>query len=324
MLAATSQGPALRVSKLYASYSGLPGGDALRGLSLELKPGSILALLGSNGAGKTTLLRCLTGLLPPVSGSVEVLDTEVANEFPPRLLSRMGVLLESPGGYARMTVEEYLRFFASFYPVPIPPGRIQELAKVFEFQDLSERIDKLSQGNRRKVQLIRSLLHRPRLVLWDEPTEHLDPGTQRRALAHLREYVATGASALITSHRLEQMEEWADSFAFIKRGMVVHHGTRSDLHAGGDDAEIEGLETLKEAALISLHAIAAKHGLECAALSPAELRLGQWGFHLRGPKAVEALPEFIESAVLAGGRVIRAAPRRRSLESLYRRHVEGE
>src|SRR3989338_5738692 len=103
----------IRIEKLRARY---PGGDpaayALDGLDLEVHPGRIYALLGPNGAGKTTLLRCLAGLLRPASGSLRVLDAGIGDSFPPGLLRRMGVLLESPEAYGRMTAEEYLLFFA--------------------------------------------------------------------------------------------------------------------------------------------------------------------------------------------------------------------
>src|SRR6266852_1904460 len=109
----TAPSPALRVSGLRAGYR--DGGAmrvALDGLDLEIAPGRIYALLGPNGAGKTTLLRCLTGILRPGSGSMRLLGRDPGNAMPPDLLRRIGALLESPGGYGRMTVEEYLRFFA--------------------------------------------------------------------------------------------------------------------------------------------------------------------------------------------------------------------
>ncbi len=307
----------IRVDQLHARYSKGEGADALRELDLEVKPGRIYALLGPNGAGKTTLLRCLTGLLPPASGSMRILGVEIRETFPRELLRRMGVLLESPGAYGRMTAEDYLNFFAGFHLPGNPSVRIRELAQAFELESLDIRIAKLSQGNRRKVQLMRSLLHHPALVLWDEPTEHLDPGAQRRVLSHLRTYVSRGASALVTSHRLEQMEEWADEYGFLRQGGIVHTLSRASLGANVEEAEIEGA-----GAVAAVQNLVTARFASAEAIPPEQLHQGSWGFRLRGREVAATLPDFVEAAVRAGARVLRAEPKRSSLESLYRRFVE--
>ncbi len=308
----------IRIAGLHARYSGKNPGDALRGLDLEVKPGRIYALLGPNGAGKTTLLRCLTGLMRPVSGSLQMLETEITPGLPDSLRRRMGVLIESPAAYARMTAREYLRFFAGFYSSENPLARIEELAAAFELESPGTRIGKLSQGNRQKVQLMRSLLHRPGLVLWDEPTEHLDPRAQRLVLTHLRAYVAAGASALVTSHRLEQMEETAHDYGFLRRGALVHTLSREELAADLDEAEIEGMGTLDETALKTL-----VPRFESAAVLPQEnLRVGRWGLRLRGRDLLAILPDAVAALTQSGGEIARVEPRGRSLESLYRHYVE--
>lgn len=310
----------IQVSGLKARYPGKQGAgrDALRGLDLELKTGRIYALLGPNGAGKTTFLRCLTGLMRPASGSLRVLGTEVSGTFPPDLFKRLGVLMESPNGYPRMTAREYLLFFAGFYPVENPARRIEELIAAFELEAPGTRIGKLSQGNKRKVQLMRSLLHKPALVLWDEPTEHLDPRAQRLVLNYLRRYVAAGAAALITSHRLEQMEETADEYGFLKGGLMRHALSREELSRFIVGAEIEGAGTLSAEAAgdLTLRLESLQR------LPPDELRLGSWGFRLQGGNVLETLPDLIETLVQCGARILRVEPRARTLEDLYRHHVE--
>ena len=119
----------IRTKNLQAGYN---GGLALRNLQLHVAPGRIHALLGPNGAGKTTLLRCLTGLLRPTSGSLQLLGIEISQGIPVVLQSRMGVLIESPEAYVKMTAAEYLKFFAGFYAVENIPHRIEELASTFE------------------------------------------------------------------------------------------------------------------------------------------------------------------------------------------------
>ncbi len=323
----------IQVSNLHARYSpsiprrgrpptfplrGIEGAEALRGLDLEVKPGRIYALLGPNGAGKTTLLRCLTGLLRPTSGSLQVLDNELLNEFPPELFHRVGVLMESPNAYARMTTNEYLNFLAGFYTIDNPAARIEELAAAFELESLSTRIGKLSQGNKRKVQLMRSLLHRPPLVLWDEPTEHLDPRAQRLVLSHLRRYVSAGNAALVTSHRLEQMEDIADDYGFLKRGLMVHALSRQDLSKNVESAEVEGTGTL-DASVVDALSIRFD---SLQVLPPQQLRLGTWGIRIRDKTILTSLSDVLSSLIQSGGKILRAEPHSRSLEDLYRHYVE--
>jgi ABC-2 type transport system ATP-binding protein len=310
----------LRISGLRARYPGRTSGEALRGLDLELEAGSVYALLGPNGAGKTSLLRCLTGILRPASGSIRVLGVEAATRYPPELLRRLGVLVESPAAYGRMTAREYLRYFTGFYFPEDPETRIGELAAAFEFDGLATRVGRLSQGNRRKVQLLRSLLHGPELVLWDEPTEHLDPRAQRLALEALRRHVAAGATALITSHRLEQMQDFADVFGFLRDGRVTLALRREVLAGQADEAEIEGQGGIDSPACAALRA---RLGSDCEPLPPPGAGDGEnWILRLRGKEAAATLSEWVDAVVRGGGRVLRAAPRRNTLESLYRRHVE--
>ncbi len=311
--------PALAVADLHAGYPGRAAApEALRGVSLAIRPGRIYALLGPNGAGKTTLLRCLTGLLHPASGSIRLLGTEVRSGMPPALLGRLGVLLESPGAYDRLNAREYLRFFAGFYAIPHPEQRLEALAAALELESLSLRLGKLSQGNRRKVQLMRSLLHSPPLALWDEPTEYLDPRAQRLALDLLRAHVSQGATALVTSHRLEQMQEWADTYGFLRGGRLLHTEDRTQLDAAVDAAELEVADAFDADAA---SAEIAAHFRSVCAVSPAVAGL-RWIATLRGPDAAEALPHLVAFAVRGGGRVLRAEPKRRTLESLYRHTVE--
>ena len=307
----------IRVSNLRARYSPA-GGEALHGLDLEVKPGRIYALLGPNGAGKTTLLRCLVGLLQPASGSLQILDNELSNGFPPELFHRVGILMESPNAYARMTTTEYLNFFAEFYSIENPRARIAELAAAFELESLSTRTGKLSQGNKRKVQLMRSLLHHPPIVLWDEPTEHLDPRAQRLVLSHLRRYVSAGNAALVTSHRLEQMEDIADDYGFLKRGVMVHALSREDLSRSVESAEIEGTGTLESSVV---DALSLRFG-SIQMLSANQLRLGTWGLRFRDKTILTALPDVIRALVQSDGQILRVEPNTRSLEDLYRHYVE--
>jgi ABC-2 type transport system ATP-binding protein len=238
----------IRASSLGVSFRSKQGRvDALRGVDLAIPQSSLFVLLGPNGAGKTTLMRCITGLVRPTAGSMAVFG-ETASALPEgkpgpapaeparARLARMGVLIENPGAYGRLNTREYLSFFGSFYAVPDLGARIRHLCGELGVETGPKPVAKLSQGNRQKLQLARSLLHRPRLLLWDEPTDHLDPASQRDVLAYLRGYLAeSGATALVATHRLEQMEAVATRFGFLARGRLIASGERDAmLDAAGD------------------------------------------------------------------------------------------
>jgi len=216
--------------------------EALRGLDLSVSPGSLFVLLGPNGAGKTTLMRCVTGLVRPTGGSLSVFG-EAEPSGPEVRLRRLGVLIENPGLYGRLDAREYLAFFASFYRIPDIGVRIRGLCGELGLELDGKPVAKLSQGNRQKLQLIRSLLHRPELLLWDEPTDHLDPDSQQAVLGYLKSYLReSGATALVATHRLEQMEEAATHFGFLARGALRASGDRETILAGaaGGGAAVGG------------------------------------------------------------------------------------
>jgi ABC-2 type transport system ATP-binding protein len=227
----------IRASNLGVSFRSKQGRvEALRGVELSIPKSSLFVLLGPNGAGKTTLMRCITGLVRPTSGSIAVFGAAatgpeaqepgpVPAESPRARLARMGVLIENPGAYGRLNTREYLSFFGSFYAVADLDARIRHLCGELGLETGAKPVAKLSQGNRQKLQLARSLLHRPELLLWDEPTDHLDPASQRDVLAYLRGYLAeSGATALVATHRLEQMETVATHFGFLARGGLIAAG----------------------------------------------------------------------------------------------------
>jgi ABC-2 type transport system ATP-binding protein len=202
--------------------------EALRGVDLEIAKGSLFVLLGPNGAGKTTLMRCITGLVAPTAGSLSV--SGGGEDGGRSRLSRLGVLIENPGLYSRLDAREYLAFFASFYGLRDARARIDEVCREFGIPLDGKPCGKLSQGNRQKLHLARSLLHKPDLLLWDEPTDHLDPESQRDVLGYLRRYLAeAGATALVATHRLEQMEGVGTHFGFLAQGALRAAGARASV-----------------------------------------------------------------------------------------------
>src|SRR6266849_1276977 len=181
---------------------------ALSDLTVNVGERSCLVLLGRNGAGKTTALRCMAGVLAPSAGTVRVGGLDAASE-PDAVRGRVGLMPELPGLYERMSARAYLDYFGALYE--IDPGlrkrRIDELLDLFELTDAGERwLGTFSKGMRQKVALIRTTLHRPRLVLADEPTSALDPDSARRAWTYLKDLQRGGCALVICTHSMEEAE----------------------------------------------------------------------------------------------------------------------
>ncbi len=201
---------------------------ALDHVNLSVKMGETFALLGPNGAGKTTLLRILCGRFAIGNGKLRIAEKfRRGNTLD---LSHCGILLESPGIYSKLSIEEYLRFFAEFYTTKNVIGRISELANRLELPSLSSRMGTLSHGTRQKVQIARALVHRPSLLLLDEPVANLDP-CAREAVWDLLECWKreSGGTLVVCSHILSEMDRIATSFAILYRGRVLHEDSVEDL-----------------------------------------------------------------------------------------------
>jgi ABC-2 type transport system ATP-binding protein/sodium transport system ATP-binding protein len=213
----------------------VPGGEVLAvdDVSFHVAAGEVFGLLGPNGAGKTTTLRMILGLLPPTSGRASVAGFS-SGLSPAEVKRRVGLVSATAGLYPRLSVREQLLFFADLYGVP-PADAIREmvrLAKLLGISDLlGRRCGTLSTGQRQRVQLARALIHRPPVLLLDEPTLGLDiVGSQVVAefVAYLR---AEGKAVLLTTHRLDEAERQCDRFGLLHKGRIVRTGTLDELRA---------------------------------------------------------------------------------------------
>ena len=210
--------------------------DALSGVSLEIPRGSFFALLGPNGAGKTTLLRLLCGRFAKFSGTIGLADdVRGANAFLDPIAC--GILLENPGVYPKLSINEYVDYFVGFYAARIPTWntteareRIARIAKSLELPPLDTRMGKLSLGNRQKVQLLRAMAPAPKLLILDEPVANLDPMSREAVWKLIADWrKQEGGTAIVCSHILAEMEEEATDFAIIDRGHVLKSGRVADL-----------------------------------------------------------------------------------------------
>jgi ABC-2 type transport system ATP-binding protein len=221
MLAVETHG----LSKRYAN-----GVDAVRDLSLAVPAGEIFGFLGPNGAGKTTTVRILNGSLEPTAGESRILGTASTDDS---VRASTATLTERARMYEKLTVAQNLRFFAEMYGggEPIDGERIDELLhrlRLWEKRDA--RLGTLSTGQRKRAQLARTLLHRPRILFLDEPTAGLDPDAAGEVTGLIRELAGeSGTTVFLCTHNLPLAERTCDRFGFINRGLLVAVGRTEDL-----------------------------------------------------------------------------------------------
>lgn len=207
---------------------------AVDNLSLEVPPGIIFGFLGPNGAGKTTTIRLLLGLLKPTSGRGTVLGFDIRTASP-HIRAHTGVLLEHSGLYELMSVEDNLEFYGRAWRLPERERqtRIKELLTQIElWERRKERVETWSRGMRQKLALVRALLHRPRLVLLDEPTAGLDVMSAvaiRNDLVTLAE--REGLTIFLTTHNMAEAEKLCRRVAVINQGKLVALGHPDELRA---------------------------------------------------------------------------------------------
>ncbi|MGY5883943.1 ABC transporter ATP-binding protein [Modestobacter lacusdianchii] len=219
----TATAPAIEVRDLRRSYGDF---EAVRGISFEVQPGEVFALLGVNGAGKTSALEVLEGLAPAGGGSVRVLGADPVRDRA-RVRPRLGVLLQFSGLPGDLTVAETLRTWAGTLTDPRPVD--EALAQVQLTGRADVRVRSLSGGERRRLDLALALLGRPDVVVLDEPTTGLDPESRRQVWQLVHDLVAGGAAVVLTTHHLEEAEELADRVAVLRAGQIVLAGTQEEI-----------------------------------------------------------------------------------------------
>ena len=215
--------PAIRADRLTKVYK---TSTAVAGISFALPRGSITGLLGGNGAGKTTTIAMLMGLVTPTSGTARVLGHDMPRERY-KVLQRMN--FESP--YVempmRLTIRQNLKVFGMLYGVANLAQRIGEVAGQLDLTDLLDRpTGKLSAGQKTRVSLAKALINTPDLLLLDEPTASLDPDTADWIRTHLERYRDTrGATMLIASHNMAEVERLCERVIFMKQGRIEDDDT---------------------------------------------------------------------------------------------------
>jgi ABC-2 type transport system ATP-binding protein len=259
---------------------------AVRDLSLSVAAGEIVALLGPNGAGKTTTMRMLAGLILPTAGRIAIDRMPITPDTAHQARRSIGLLTEAPGLWERLTVRVNLLTYARLQGLHHPE---QAVADVLELVDVADRADetagKLSKGLKQRVALARALIHRPPIVLLDEPTAGLDPASAR----HVRDLIAglrqDGCAVLMSTHNLAEAEELADRIAILKTELLAFD-TIAALRHDGEDVKVA-------------------------------IEFADRTSDVRIVKALSEVPAIVRELVLSGKQIVRVVPDRRSLEEIY-------
>ena len=251
----------VRVTGLRKRYG---ANEALRGVDFTLQAGEIFGLLGPNGAGKTTTLECVLGLREPDAGNVEICGLE-ARRFPREVKRKLGVALQSTALQDQITPREALDLFGAFYSEPEPTRRLLERFDLVAKADAA--FETLSGGQRQRLALALAFVHRPEVVILDEPSTGLDPQARHELHAEIRRMKRDGYTVLLSTHQLDEAAALCDRVAIIDRGRIVATGTPHELAstaAGGQAVRFTASQLIDPAALTRLPGLRA---LRCEGLS---------------------------------------------------------
>ncbi len=232
-------GPLLRARGLVKQYKRVLAVD---GVDLTVDAGERVALLGPNGAGKTTTLMMLLGVITPDEGEVEIVGRRLPRERS-EAMERVGFA----AGYLplpeRLRVDEFLCFFGQLYGIRHPREQVRLGLERFNVTHLAKAMgNELSSGQRTLVGIVKATLHRPRLLVLDEPTASLDPDVALRVRSGLERLCAEeGTALLVTSHNMVEVERLCERVVFVAGGRVVADGTPGEVAARFDRADLEGV-----------------------------------------------------------------------------------
>jgi lipooligosaccharide transport system ATP-binding protein len=215
----------LRVSRLVKHYRTRDGGalEAVRGVSFDVRAGECFGLLGPNGAGKSTTINCITGFFPPTSGGILIGAVDVHRE-PKKARAILGVCAQEETLDSDFRVLDQLVRYATFFHIPVEEGRRRALALLERFglaEKALEQVEALSGGMKRRLQVARALISRPKVLLLDEPTTGLDPEVRRVLWDILMEERGEGAAILLCTHYMDEAERLCDRVGVMAEGRIL-------------------------------------------------------------------------------------------------------
>jgi ABC-2 type transport system ATP-binding protein len=298
----------IRAVGLTMRYAGL---TALDGVGFEARPGEVLGFLGPNGAGKTTTMRILTGFLQPTRGEVEIGGRPLSREA----RAQIGYLPESVPLYPEMRIVEYLRYRAALKGVPAREraARIDEAARSVGIHgELRRVIGQLSKGYRQRVGLADALVHRPEVLILDEPTDGLDPNQRREVLSLVAELGKT-RTVILSTHILPEVQTVCGRVVILDRGRVIAEGRPDELARPYLRVKVvaRGVRAELEAALRAVDGVTGIGTVESEDLI----------FEVACSRDVR---EALAQAVIAHGRLRELRPAAEGLEEVFTRLTRSE
>lgn len=219
---------AIEVKNLKKSFGSL---QAVQGVNFAVQQGEILSLLGPNGAGKSTTISMLSGLIPPDDGDAIILDSSITRQ--PQLAKvKLGVVPQEIALYPDLTARENLLFWGKMYNLRGSQlsQRVDELLEMIGLTDRQkDHVGKYSGGMKRRLNIAAALLHKPAVVIMDEPTVGIDPQSRRHILDNVKELNQLGMTVLYTTHYMEEAAELSDHIAIMDQGQIIAYGTHAEL-----------------------------------------------------------------------------------------------
>lgn len=298
----------LRVENLYKRY-----GDflALNGLQMHVRKGELFGFVGPNGAGKTTTIRIIVGLLTASSGDVWVAGQRVGKDLKV-LKNHIGFVPDFFGLYDNLTVMEYLEFYAAAYQIPAreQKHRALEVLDMVQLSQVEDKyVDALSRGMQQKLCVARALIHKPPLLVMDEPASGLDPRTRREFKELLKQLRQMDYTILISSHILSELADMCTGIGIINQGRMVLQGDIEDIMVSIDSSNpllITVYKNLEEAVrLVSNHPLVTRVSIQENIISVL----------FSGTREEEA--QLLESLIRAGVMVTSFCREHGSLESVF-------
>lgn len=300
--------------------------EVLRDVSFHVRKGEIFGFIGPNGAGKTTAIRIMATLMEPTSGRVEIDDIDVEVD-PEAVRRRIGYMADYPGVYERVTVSEYLDFFAAAYRVPVNE-RASTVAAVVELTDLGSLRDRLvaelSKGMKQRIQLARTLLHDPKVLILDEPASDLDPRARIEMRDLLMELRRMGKTIFLSSHILAELADMCTSVGILEKGRLVASGPvdaiARALDSGGDNKTRRRARVRLLGSTLMVSDVLAPRGVDIEPIGDAAN--GSCVIAYDGDD--QALADMIRAMVMAGVPLIGVEPERNELERIFLEVTRGD
>ena len=272
-------------------------------VELHVPQGCVYGFIGPNGAGKSTTMKMLLGLIHPTAGRVRLLGQELTEKSRLPLLRQTGSLIESPAGYLHLTAQENLEIVADLKGVPHKDiGRVLDIVHLT--QDRNRRVGQSSLGMKQRLGIAMALLGSPKLLILDEPTNGLDPAGIQEMRALIRNMpAATGATVLISSHLLGEMEQMVEQVGIIDHGHILFEGPLTELqrHSRGN-VTLRLLDPAKAAPILRANGLTA-HSDSCVVTLP--------------PLQDALLADLVQKLAACGAGVVELTPRTKTLEEIF-------